>query len=1617
MLLPHDLGRSQVNSQQTHEIVYSVAGGPIKIVNPPPHLPHPVAAAAEMTAGGTPVVSAIADGRSVEIKPYPTKKKKSSSEVVIQQPPPTLQQQQPLHSIEMQPPKSLPTNNSQQQHLQHNLAAAGIVMSESVHLPYAVTERYRTISEKSIAESTLSTDAEPFVYTGPSSNSGPQSAISTRVEEITHPVSTPEMIVPFVPATATTSTVGILAEKQQHLQETVSLKPEVEVEPPTVTKGSNNTLETLVASVEKLSVEDNNNSSTSSNQAGGHSSSSNKKNKNKKRAEEMVASETSISNTNNNNNTSSSKAPATVITVEQPPQLQLQQQPMVPAAVDETDRSVVSTEAPGQQQSSSSLISNLVEHNTSKLDNDNIINNNNVECTSTKITTTDNTTDNNNASSPMENAKQQSPDSRQQQQHTTATTLDVENNLPPQQHQPEFDDNKNVVATSVESAPPAKQISPEPAPVADPAIVAPVVTQKDSTAAAPANINKLAAAPPALPAKKSRSITSIEYDPDQWSPDNPTGKRKYSRDQLLQLKNTVQAREKPTNLPNSLEYVLVKSNHGGNSSAGGGNQYGKNNFTNEMSLLPTFIKDRMVSGGGGGGNMGQMRQPYPAKRSSQQGNSGQSNKQSQQGMSKTGSKIIRLQLDEEVKLNECANAWRPRYLQANENVDDVERVTQELFKKFRSVLNKLTPDNFDKLVQQVKGFVIDTDERLDGCIKLVFEKAISEPNFSEAYAKMCKEIGTIAVLSNEKRANFKSRLLSQCQTEFERRRNDQTSAIRDGRAKLAASKGMGKEELEELKASLEEEEQKVRRRAVGTVRFIGELFKHGQLTANIMHNCIQLLLTEDKEYDEETLECLCKLLTTIGFKMEKENDQDLSKYFDKMQDIVKHRDQYRVSSRIRFMIQDVIELRRNVWQPRRTDQNPKTMIQIVKETESEQFQINMNYLPRSKDSSYSGDMGRGNRNMQGGSKMGGPMTSGYNQGSLGRGGNQSSMKGGRPQTDDDGFQQISNNRNNRSLQIDPKKINIPGSVDLTSKLGSAALYQSWKNHSNMYAALNNEDAMQGGNMMDHDIDRNRDRSGSQRDRDRDRDRNQRDRDRDRDRDRSGSHNKNSGGKDSYHHNKGSMERDRYNRYGSSSSQNDDRMSRSSREPSSGGMRPMGGQHSNSQMHDRDRDRDRRDRDRDMGNKIPSQQPMPSRSSQQRHIPQSVAPSSSSSSSSSGRMGGPSGSSNTLSKSGSGQLYQQQQQLPPQFVIPKDTVRRTFPPPDAETEKLLQKFSKAVNIEMDELDIKASIDMLKGIKSEFYHAAVSQLLADNIERDEKTREIVVRVIAQMFQDKIIGKADYLHALEQMFIEAEDLIIDIPRLFKYIAKFYVLLLHQRYINLADIRNVAQEIIEEYGHSILKHLLLQYEASYGKDATVMLWYESSLNFSDFIKLGSNEKVEKYLNDAKLGYLLVSGSKSLDMQTIGAQIKQFLKCNAIFVGIFKWISDYVGPERETSNEFIRTLTKTVIEHCIDNKTKLNHGLLQKWHQILQKYIDNKPERELQAMYAIQRLVVELEHPQNLLHSILENLYEYDVIMAGFTLWKDSTDPLEAEGKGVCLKGITQFLTMVLENSTDEDN
>ena len=94
----------------------------------------------------------------------------------------------------------------------------------------------------------------------------------------------------------------------------------------------------------------------------------------------------------------------------------------------------------------------------------------------------------------------------------------------------------------------------------------------------------------------------------------------------------------------------------------------------------------------------------------------------QPGRGAPGQHVIQLQISSaNVELNKAENAWKPAAAQ-KEGSADAEDPLLELEKNVRSILNKLTPSNFDKLVKKFNELKIDSEKKLANSIELIFEK-------------------------------------------------------------------------------------------------------------------------------------------------------------------------------------------------------------------------------------------------------------------------------------------------------------------------------------------------------------------------------------------------------------------------------------------------------------------------------------------------------------------------------------------------------------------------------------------------------------------------------------------------------------------------------------------------------------------------------------------------------------------------------------------------------------------------------------------------------------------------------------------------------------------------------
>ena len=96
--------------------------------------------------------------------------------------------------------------------------------------------------------------------------------------------------------------------------------------------------------------------------------------------------------------------------------------------------------------------------------------------------------------------------------------------------------------------------------------------------------------------------------------------------------------------------------------------------------------------------------------------------------------------------------------------------------------------------------------------------------------------------------------------------------------------------------------------------------------------------------------------------------------------------------------------------------------------------------------------------------------------------------------------------------------------------------------------------------------------------------------------------------------------------------------------------------------------------------------------------------------------------------------------------------------------------------------------------------------------------------------------------------------------------------------------------------------------------------------------------------------------------------------------------------NIFLRDLVAAVLEACLDgqkNLVTLDPVKLTRMAAVLKPYLDSQ-DREVQALYSLQALVHRLEHPNKLLHSIFDVLYEVELISEVHLLYFHKNLPLK---------------------------
>jgi hypothetical protein len=243
----------------------------------------------------------------------------------------------------------------------------------------------------------------------------------------------------------------------------------------------------------------------------------------------------------------------------------------------------------------------------------------------------------------------------------------------------------------------------------------------------------------------------------------------------------------------------------------------------------------------------------------------------------------------EVSPNSFMGVQKARKEKKNEKVDAAHDA--EVARSIRSILNKLTPEKFESLIVKLTTCGISTTNHIDILVSEVFAKATVQHRNIDMYGELCSRMHKWFrqnTSTNDFGLMFRRMLLDKCYLSFK----DVLKTSED-------------------EQSGDEEHVVNKMRTLGTFRFIGNMLCKGMLSSDA------LILVVDELMADPTgaaLECMAVFLTMIGpvfDRAEWTHHKELCEAFNMLSILKLRKD---IPARIRFLLQDVLELRAHNWQ-------------------------------------------------------------------------------------------------------------------------------------------------------------------------------------------------------------------------------------------------------------------------------------------------------------------------------------------------------------------------------------------------------------------------------------------------------------------------------------------------------------------------------------------------------------------------------------------------------------------------------------------------------------------------------------------------------------------------------
>lgn len=260
--------------------------------------------------------------------------------------------------------------------------------------------------------------------------------------------------------------------------------------------------------------------------------------------------------------------------------------------------------------------------------------------------------------------------------------------------------------------------------------------------------------------------------------------------------------------------------------------------------------------------------------------------------------------------------WKPRQALTRK---------EELTRNVKSLLNKLTIEKFNVISEKVAVVLEDSlqnSSEVQLLVDAMIDKAVSEPDWSEMYADLCQVLQWRSVSPEGdpetiRKTPFMLALLTKVQAEFE------------------AMPIVMKQDVEGDGEERQLEEARLKKRVLGVVKLIGELFHRRLLGFKVVNDVVVELVMKSEEPDEHLVECFLQFIATVGYFIDQNPKMKvvLDSWFGRIREL---QSKSCYSKRLKCVIQDTIDMRRAEWRKKIHKERAKALNDLHDQLETEE---------------------------------------------------------------------------------------------------------------------------------------------------------------------------------------------------------------------------------------------------------------------------------------------------------------------------------------------------------------------------------------------------------------------------------------------------------------------------------------------------------------------------------------------------------------------------------------------------------------------------------------------------------------------------------------------------------